>query len=136
MSPTHPQHLPPRAKHIRMSYTPPTPLTTLISCTSHALANTPEPRVPPIYALTATTPPLTPHQHCRHPRIITVSQHTHMQQKQQCMHYSHRNNRTHDIEYHDNLTDRPKTTTGLQTPQKHTDPAGKVSEILSYCKST
>ena len=40
-----------------MSHTPPTPLTTPISIMSHALDKTPEPRVPPIYALTATTPP-------------------------------------------------------------------------------
>ena len=43
-----------------MSYTPPTPLTTLISSTLPALAKIPEPRVPPIYALTATTPPPNP----------------------------------------------------------------------------
>ena len=36
---------PPRAKHIHMSHTPPTPLTTLISCTSPALDKTHEPRV-------------------------------------------------------------------------------------------
>ena len=33
--------------------------------------------------------PRTPHQHCRHPRTLTVSQQTH---KHQYMHYSHRNN--------------------------------------------
>ena len=47
----------PRAKHIHMSHTPHTPLTSLISSTSPALAKTPEPRVPLIYALTATTLP-------------------------------------------------------------------------------
>ena len=48
----------------------------------------------------------------------------------------HLSNRTHNIGYHDNLTDRPRTTTGLQTPHKHTDPAVKLREISSYCKST
>ena len=48
------------AKHIHMSHTPPKPLATLISSTSHALAKTPKPRVPHIYALTVTTPPPDP----------------------------------------------------------------------------
>ena len=48
---------PPRAKNIHMSHTPPTPLATLVSSTSPALAKTTKPRVPPIYALTATTHP-------------------------------------------------------------------------------
>ena len=51
---------PPRAKHIRMSHTPPTPLTTLISSTLPVLDKTPEPRVPLIHELTATTPPTDP----------------------------------------------------------------------------
>ena len=38
-----------------------------------------------------------------------------MQHKQQNMHHSHRNNRTHNIGYYDNLTNRPRTTTGLLT---------------------
>ena len=75
----------------------------------------------------------TPYQHCRHPRPLTVSQQTH---KQQYMNPSHRKNCTHNIVYHNNLTDIPRTTTGLQTPHKHTDPAVKVREISSYCKST
>ena len=57
----------------------------------------------------------TPHQRCRHPHTLTLSQHTHMQHKQQYMHHSHRNNRTHNIGYYDNLTNRPRTTTGLLT---------------------
>ena len=48
---------PPRAKHIHMSHTPPTPLTS----TSFVLDKTPEPRVPLIHALTATTPHPGPH---------------------------------------------------------------------------
>ena len=70
---------PPRAKHIHISDTPPTPLTpciTLISITSSAQDTTLEPRVPPIHshpALTATTLPRLPHQHCCHPRILTLS---------------------------------------------------------------
>ena len=43
---------PPRAKHLHMSHTPPTPLTSM----SPVLDKTPEPRVPLINALTATTP--------------------------------------------------------------------------------
>ena len=92
---------PPRAKHIHMSHTPPTPLTS----TSPVLDKTPEPRVPLIHALTATTP------------------RTHMQHKQKYMHHSHR---THNIGYYDNLTNRPRTTTGPITPHKHTGPAVKV----------
>ena len=68
------------------------------------------------------------HKHiqvCRLPRTPTLSQHTHMQHKQQYMHHSHRNNRTHNIGYYDNLINRPRTTTGLLTPHKHTDPAVK-----------
>ena len=56
-------------------------------------------------------------------------------EKYQAMHHSHRNNRTHNIGYYDNLTNRPRTTTGLLIPHKHTGPAVKVREI-SYCKST
>ena len=59
-----------------------------------------------------------------------------MHHKQQYMHHSHRNNRTHNIGYYDNLTNRPRTTTELLTPHKHTDQAVKVREISSYCKST
>ena len=103
----------PRAKHIHMSHT------TLISSTSPALDKTPDPRIPPIYALTATTPALPSPSH------LTFSQHTHTHHKQY-MHHSHCNYRSHNIGYHDNLTDRPKTTTGLQTPHKYTDPAVKV----------
>ena len=40
--------------------------------------------------------------------------------------HSQCNNRTHNIGYYDNLTNRPRTTTGLLTPHKHTDPAVKV----------
>ena len=43
---------PPQPKHIHMSHTLPTPLTS----TSPVLDKTPEPRVPLIHALTATTP--------------------------------------------------------------------------------
>ena len=118
---------PPRAKHIRMSHTPPTPLTSTLP----VLDKTPEPCVPLIHALTVTHLPRTPHQRCRHPRTLTLSQHTHMKNKQQYMHHSYRNNRTHNIGYYDNLTNRPRTTTRLLTPHKHTDPAVKVREISS-----
>ena len=89
-----------------------------------------------IKATDVETNPPDPHQHCRHPRTLTISHHTHMQHKQQYMHHSHRNNRTHNIGYHDNLTDRPMTTTGLHTPHQHTDRTVKVREISSHCKST
>ena len=49
---------------------------------------------------------------------LAPSQHTHMQHKQQYMHHSHHNNRIHNIGYYDNLTNRPRTTTGLPTPHK------------------
>ena len=77
---------PPQAKHIHIhiSHTPPTPLirhTTLIYSTSAALDTIPEPRVPPTCpALTTTTPHPSSHQHCRHPRTLTLSHHTHKQQ--------------------------------------------------------
>ena len=55
---------PPRAKHIHISHTPPTPLiprTTLIHNTSAVLDTIPEPRVPPTCpALTTPHPPPTP----------------------------------------------------------------------------
>ena len=91
----------------------------------HSYTHSPQPHLP-----------RTPHQHCRHPRTLTLSQHIHMQHKQQYKHHRHRNNRTHNIGYYDNLTNRPRTTTGLLTPHKHTDPAVDVREISSYCKST
>ena len=51
-----------------------------------------------------------PEQHCRHPRTLKLSQHTHMQHKQQYTHHSHSHHHI-NIGYHDNLTYRPKTTT-------------------------
>ena len=129
--PPNTSHSAPSQKHIHLSHTPPTPLTTLISSTSPALAKHLNHVSPPYTHSPQPHLPRTPHQHCCHPLTLTVSQHTHMQHKQ-CIHHSHRNN----IRYHDNLTDRPRTTTGTQTPHKHTDPAVKVREISSYCKST
>ena len=46
-----------------------------------------------------------------------------MQHKQQYIHHSHSNQRIY-TGYQDNLTDRPRTTTRLQIPHKHTDPEG------------
>ena len=63
--------------------------------------------------------PHTPGPHTSISVTIAPSQHTHMQHKQQYMYHSHRNNRTHNIAYHANLTNRPRTTTGLLTPHKH-----------------
>ena len=102
---------PPRAKHIYMSNTPPTPPTSTsyvldrhLNHVYHSYTHSPQPH------LTRT-----PHQHCRHPRTLTLSQHTHMQHKQQYMHHSHHNNRTHNIVYYDNLTNRQRTTNTTQT---------------------
>ena len=36
-----------------------------------------------------------------------------------CHCHSHHNNHTHNIGYYNNLTNRPRTTTGLLTPQTH-----------------
>ena len=103
---------PARAKHIHISHTPPTPhipRTTLTHNTAAALDTMYEPRVPPTCpALTILIHP--PHQHCRKHRTFTLSQQTHIQYKLQYTHHSHSNHRIH-IGYHDNLTDRPKTTT-------------------------
>ena len=82
---------PPRAKHMHMSHTPPTPLTTRISCTSPELNKTPEPRAPPIYALTATTLPPDP----SHPNSLSAYTHAtqtavHASQSQQQPHPQHR----------------------------------------------
>ena len=68
---------PPRAKHIHMSHTLPTPITSM----SPVLDKTPEPRVPFIHALTATTPhpdpsPALPSP--SHPHTLTA--HTHATQ--------------------------------------------------------
>ena len=68
-----------------------------------------------------------------HPHTLTA--HTHATQTT-VMYHIHRNNRMHNRGYYDNLTNRPRTTTGLLTPHKHTGPAVKVREISSYCKST
>ena len=112
---SHPQHLPPRPEpntytcqtlHLHLS--PHSSLARHLHKTKHLnhvyhpYTHSPQPHVP-----------RTPHQHCHHPRTLTFSQHTHMQHEHQYMHHSHRNNRTHYTGYHDNLTDRPRTTTGL-----------------------
>ena len=52
-----------------------------------------------------------PHQYCRQPRTITLSQQTHM-------HHSHINHRIH-IGYHNNLTYRLKTQTQHHTVGQH-----------------
>ena len=53
-----------------------------------------------------------------------------MQHKEQYMHHSHRNNRTHNIGYYDNLTNRPMTTTRLLTPHKTHRPSSKSERNL------
>ena len=90
---------PPRAKHIHLSEARHLYYTKHLNHVYYSYTHSPQPH------LTRT-----PHHHCRHPRTLTLSQHTHMQHKQQYMHHSHRNNRTHNIGYYDNLTNRPRTT--------------------------
>ena len=103
----------PSTQRIRthISHTPPTPL---IHSTSAALDTIPEPSVPPTCpAVTTTTPSPSPTPALpspSHPCTLTLSQYTYMQPKQQYTYHSHRNHRIH-IGFHDNLTDRPKTTT-------------------------
>ena len=128
LSPTHPQHLPPRPSqtHTHVTYT----FTTLISSTSPALVKYMNHMYHPYTHSPQPHRPRTPHHHCCNPRTLTVLQQTHKQHRQQYMHHSHRKNGTHNIGYLDNLTDRPMTTTGQQTPHKHTDSAVKVGEII------
>ena len=100
----------PRSTHAAPSqtHTPPTPLiprTTLIHSTSTALDTIPEPREQPTCPALTTTPLIHPtNQHCRHPRTLTLYQHTHMQHKQRYTHHSHINHCIH-------ITDRPTKTT-------------------------
>ena len=85
-------------KYIHMSHSSPTPLTTLISSTSPVLGKTPEPRVPHIHALTATTPPPDPTPALpspSHPHTLTAHTHAtqttvHASQSQQQPHSQHR----------------------------------------------
>ena len=85
--PLHPHR--PEPKHIHISHTPPTPLTTThlkhVTCTRQKHLNHVY-RL--IHALTANTPPPDPHT-----ALPSPSQQTRMQHKQQYMHHSHRNNR-------------------------------------------
>ena len=108
-------------------FSPPTPLTS----TSPVLDKTPEPRVPLNHALTATTPhpDLTPALPSpSHPHTLTAL--TCMQHKQQYMHHIHSNKRTHNIGYYDNLTNRPRTTTGLLTPYRPSSKSDRIIIIL------
>ena len=57
--------------------------------------------------------PVPSYQHCGHHHTLTLSQHTHMQHKQQYNHRSSFNHRIH-LGYDDNLIDRPKTTRSLE----------------------
>ena len=106
---------PPRAKHIHMSHTPPTPLTS----TSPVLDKTPEPRVPLIHALTATTPhpnptPALPSP--SHPHNLTAHTHAtqttvHASQSPQQPHAQHRVLR----QPHKQTKDYHRTTSTTQT---------------------
>ena len=81
----------------------------------HSYTHSPQPHLP-----------RTLHQHCRHPHS------THMQHKQRYMHHSHRNNRTNSIGYYGNLTNRPRTTTGLLTPYKPSRKSERNLIILQF----
>ena len=84
LSPTHTTPpIPSRAKHIHISHTPPTPRTTVISSTLSAVDTKPEPRVPPIYL--THTHHTSSILHTSIAITFTLSQHTHMQHKQQYM---------------------------------------------------
>ena len=91
-------HLSPQSSQARHLY-----YTKDLNHVYHPYTHSPQPHLPRI-----------PHHHCRHHRTLTLSQATHMQHKQQYIHHSHRNNRTHNIGYYDNLTDRPMTTSTTQ----------------------
>ena len=87
--------------------------------------------MPPIYTLTTTTPPPDPTPALSSPSHSHIlAAYTDATHKKQYMLHSHRNNHTHNIGYHDNLADSPRTTAGLQTPHKHTYLAVKVREII------
>ena len=104
-----------RAKH--MSHTPTTPLTTLISSTSPVLYKTPEPRVPHIHALTATTPPPNPTPALPSPSH-TLTAHTHATQT--TVHASQSPQKTHSQhrvlrQPHIQTNDYHRTTNTTQT---------------------
>ena len=104
-----------RAKHVHMSHTPPTPLTS----TSPALDETPEPRVPLIHALTATTPhpdPTPAPPSPSHPHTLTAHTHAtqttvHASQSPQQPHAQHRVLR----QPHKQTKDYHRTTNTTQT---------------------
>ena len=110
-----------------MSHIPLTPLTTLISITSPPLDKTPEPRVQPIYALTATTHPPDPTPALlspSHPHIIAAHTHAtqttvHASQSPQQPHSQHRVPRQPHIQtkdYH-----RTANTTQAHRPSSKSD---------------
>ena len=116
-----------------MSHTQHTPLTTLISSTSHVLDKTPEPRVPPIHELTANTPPPGPTPALPQPsHHHTLTGYTHATQT--TVHVSQSPQQPHS--QNGVLRQPHKTDLGLPQDYKHTDPAVKVREISSYCQST
>ena len=137
-SPTPPPSppIPPRAKHIYMPHTPPTPLTTLISSTSPVLDKTPEPRVPLIHTLSANTPPPDPTPTLLSPsHHHTLTAHTHATQttvhtspSPQQPHSQHRVLR----QPHKQTKDYHRTTNTTQTHR----PSSKSERNPSYCKST
>ena len=59
----------------------------------HSYTHSPQPHLP-----------RTSYQHCRHPRTLTLSQHTHMQHRQQYIHHSHHNTERQMIRVHINNT--------------------------------
>ena len=81
---------------------------------------------------TYITPPRRSRPWSKPPTVTLAPSHSHSTHKQQYMQHSHRNNHTHNIGYYDNLTNRPRTTTGLLTPHKHTDPAVIIIIIIIF----
>ena len=116
-------------QHIHMSHTPPTPLTS----TSPVLDKTPEPRVPLIHALTATTPhpdptPALPSP--SHPHTLTAHTHAtqttvHASQSPQQPHAQHRVLR----QPHKQTKDYHRTTNTTQT-HRHSSKSERNLMIL------
>ena len=88
----------------------------------------PEPRVPPTCTHHTS---FTPHTSVPINLASSHSLSRHTCNTNNSTRISHINHRIH-IGYHDNLTDRPKTTTWPQTQHKDIDPAVKVRELSSY----
>ena len=115
--PLHPRRPAPSQTHTHITHFTNSSYPLLVSCARHNIWTT---CTTYMSCTHHTTPHSSPHHHCRHPRTLTLYQHTHMQHKQQHTHHSCSNHRI-NIRYHDNLTYIPKTTTWLHTHHKDTN---------------